>query len=135
GRAAAATSCGAGGAVGAASTARVVQPARRARAQLAAASAAAIKLASWSGSLSCGATDQNYNGSASVAMSKPRIVPPADPSAETVRTYLAANAQRELDALRTELDARLSALEAALASPDSHASLEKLVLDLARVAT
>src|SRR5437667_3416245 len=68
-------------------------------------------------------------------MSNRRVVPPADPSAETVRQYLAVNAQRELDTLRTELDARLSALEAALARPDSHASLETLILDLARVAT
>src|SRR5258708_12199204 len=67
-------------------------------------------------------------------MSNRRVVPPADPSSETVRQYLAANAQRELDALRTELDVRLSALEAALARPDSGTSLEKSMLALRRVA-
>src|SRR5262249_40634667 len=68
-------------------------------------------------------------------MSNRRATPPADSSVETVRQYLASNAQRELDALRSELDVRLSALEAALARPDSTASLERLILDLARVAT
>ena len=48
---------------------------------------------------------------------------------------LAAAAQRELDALRAELDLRLAALEHALAHPDPGMSLERLVLDLARVAT
>lgn len=48
---------------------------------------------------------------------------------------LAAAAQRELDALRAELDVRLAALEHALAHPDPATSLERLVFDLARVAT
>jgi hypothetical protein len=68
-------------------------------------------------------------------MSDHRVSPAADPSPETVRQYLAANAQRELDALRAALDVRLSALEAALAHPDPRTSLEGLVLDLARIAT
>ncbi len=70
-----------------------------------------------------------------MATSDHRVSPAADPSPETVRQYLAANAQRELDALHAELDVRLSALEAALAHPDPRTSLEDLVLDLARVAT
>lgn len=44
-------------------------------------------------------------------------------------------AQRHLDALRIELDDRLSALESALARPDSRSRLEELVMALARVAT
>src|SRR5437764_9861895 len=69
-------------------------------------------------------------------MSKQQIAPPAgDPSPDTIRQYLAATAQRELDALRAQLDERLSALEAAIARPDQRGSLERLVLDLARVAT
>jgi hypothetical protein len=42
---------------------------------------------------------------------------------------------RELEGLRTMLDARLTALEAALADPEQHGSLERVILDLARVAT
>lgn len=42
---------------------------------------------------------------------------------------------RELQALRGSLDARLSALEKAVADPRQHGSLETLILDLARVAT
>jgi hypothetical protein len=42
---------------------------------------------------------------------------------------------KEVEALRTSLDSRLSALEKALADPKQHASLESLILDLARVAT
>ena len=48
---------------------------------------------------------------------------------------IAETAQRELDALRAAFDQRLGALEAALANPKSQASLEHLVLELARVAT
>ena len=40
-----------------------------------------------------------------------------------------------LDALRSLLDARLAALEAALSDPDQHGSLEQIILDLARLAT
>jgi hypothetical protein len=57
-------------------------------------------------------------------MSDHRISPAADLSPETVRQYLAVNAQRELDALHAKLDVRLSALEAALAHPDPRTSLE-----------
>ena len=42
---------------------------------------------------------------------------------------------REVEALRTLLDSRLSALELALADPKQHGSLEAMILDLARVAT
>ena len=52
-----------------------------------------------------------------------------------LKRYLSGSATREMDALRTALDARLVALEAALADPAQSASLERLVLDLARVAT
>ncbi len=44
-------------------------------------------------------------------------------------------AQQELDALRQTLDLRLTALETALETPGHGDSLERLVLDLARVAT
>ena len=62
------------------------------------------------------------------------VSPPGDPQPEVVRQYLATTAQRELDALRAQLDARLAALEAALRQPNG-GSLEDLVLELARVAT
>jgi DNA repair exonuclease SbcCD ATPase subunit len=42
---------------------------------------------------------------------------------------------KEVEALRTSLDSRLSALEKALADPKQHGSLETLILELARVAT
>jgi chromosome segregation ATPase len=42
---------------------------------------------------------------------------------------------RELQALRSSLDARLNALETALADPSQQEALEDLILDLARVAT
>src|SRR5438552_2133347 len=42
---------------------------------------------------------------------------------------------RELEALRAQLDSRLTALEEALADPDQHSSLEQIILELARVAT
>jgi chromosome segregation ATPase len=64
-----------------------------------------------------------------------RILPSAGAPSETVRHALLTTAQRELDALRAELDMRLAALEAALAHPQPGASLERLVIDLARVAT
>lgn len=67
-------------------------------------------------------------------MNDHRVSPAVDVSPET-RQHLAAGARRELDALRAELDRCLSALEAALAHPDSRTSLADLVLDLARVAT
>src|SRR2546429_364043 len=59
----------------------------------------------------------------------------SDQGPEAIRRFLADTAQRELDKLRTELDTRLAALEAALAHPERHASLENLVIELARVAT
>ena len=69
-------------------------------------------------------------------MSKPRgVQPAAELSPEARRQYLADGARRELDALRASLDARLAALEDALAHPDPRVSLEELVLNLARVAT
>ncbi|MCU1382384.1 MAG: hypothetical protein JWL71_1081, partial [Acidobacteria bacterium] len=48
---------------------------------------------------------------------------------------LVTTAQRELDALRAELEARLAALERALTHPEPGVSLEKLLMDLARTAT
>ena len=42
---------------------------------------------------------------------------------------------KEVDALRASLDARLAALEKAIADPKQHESLEALILDLARTAT
>ena len=42
---------------------------------------------------------------------------------------------KEVEALRTSLDSRLTALEKALADPTQHGSLEALILDLARIAT
>src|SRR3954465_1135845 len=51
------------------------------------------------------------------------------------RDHLVGEAQRELDALRAQLDVRLTALEGALASPDPDHPLAGLVLDLARTAT
>ena len=44
-------------------------------------------------------------------------------------------ATQDVQTLRAELESRLSALEEALANPARHASLESLILDLARVAT
>jgi hypothetical protein len=58
------------------------------------------------------------------SMSDHRASPAAELSPETVRQYLAVNAQRELDALRENLDVRLVALEAAVAAPDQPTSLE-----------
>ena len=56
-------------------------------------------------------------------------------SSQALRQSLAASARHELDTLRAELETRLGALEAALAQPDPAPSLERLVIDLARVAT
>ena len=52
-----------------------------------------------------------------------------------MRRYLADAAVRELDTLRAQLDTRLAALETALAHPERYASLDTLVVELARVAT
>lgn len=52
-----------------------------------------------------------------------------------LRSYLSDTAQRELESLRSTLDARLVALERALADPDGAESLEALIIDLARAAT
>src|SRR5262249_15538044 len=60
---------------------------------------------------------------------------PAAPLPDRLKQYLTATARRELDALRAALDSRLLALEAALAHPEPHDSLETFVMDLARVAT
>ena len=56
------------------------------------------------------------------------------PSPDALRNYLSERSRTELDELRSELDARLLALENALTSPDDCESLESLVIDLARVA-
>lgn len=60
---------------------------------------------------------------------------PADSSPEALRSHVAGLAQQHLDTLRSALELRLSALEAALANPGGGESLERLILDLARVAT
>jgi len=59
----------------------------------------------------------------------------AGPAQDRLKQHLSDTAKRELDALHMALDSRLLALEAALAHPGAHDSLEALVLDLARVAT
>ena len=56
------------------------------------------------------------------------------PSPDALRNYLSERSRHELDTLRSELDARLLALESALTSPDDCESLESLIVDLARVA-
>lgn len=61
--------------------------------------------------------------------------PEADLSPAAVRQYLAGTSQRELDALRSALDTRLATLEAALVNPGESGTLERLVIELARVAT
>src|SRR5690349_13470891 len=58
-----------------------------------------------------------------------------DASPEAIRRVLSDAARRRLDRLRDELDRKLVALEAGLAHPDRHDSLEQLVIDLARAAT
>jgi hypothetical protein len=59
----------------------------------------------------------------------------ADPLPDRLRRYLSETARREIDSLRGALESRLQALEAALAHPEAHESIESLVMDLARVAT
>jgi len=54
---------------------------------------------------------------------------------DQLRATLPEQAQRHLDALKGAIELRLSALEAALADPNGGASLEVLILDLARVAS
>jgi hypothetical protein len=61
--------------------------------------------------------------------------PAGDPLPERLKQYLSDMARRELEMLRADLEAKLIALERALARPDQHDSLETLVLDLARAAT
>ena len=56
------------------------------------------------------------------------------PSPDALRNHLSERSKQDLDALRSELDMRLLALENALTSPDDCESLESLVLELARVA-
>ena len=58
-----------------------------------------------------------------------------DPLPDRLKQYLTETARRELEALRADLEARLIALERALAHPEQHHSIETLVFDLARVAT
>ena len=67
----------------------------------------------------------------------PAVVSPLDagPLPGAATQYLTDPSQQELDALRGVLDARLAALEAALANPHESEALEPLVVALARVAT
>ena len=53
----------------------------------------------------------------------------------TLKDSSSERAQQQLDALRTAVETRLTALEAVLADPNRGESLEGLILDLARVAT
>src|SRR6185503_3153744 len=55
-------------------------------------------------------------------------------SVDSPNVYVAEAAQRRLDALRSTVEVRLAALEAALADPTRGDTLETLILDLARVA-
>src|SRR5262249_8481316 len=55
-------------------------------------------------------------------------------SADSPNLYVSESAQRRLDALRSSVEVRLAALEAALANPDGGEALETLILDLARLA-
>ena len=55
-------------------------------------------------------------------------------SADSPNVYVSEPAQRRLDALRSSVEVRLAALEAALADPSRGDALETLILDLARVA-
>src|SRR5437867_1202359 len=68
---------------------------------------------------------------ATVASVRPEKTSPAGASGRQVPDLAA----QELAALRAALDQKLAALEAALANPSQCASLERLVIDLARVAT
>src|SRR5262245_1298089 len=55
-------------------------------------------------------------------------------SSDSPNVYVSESAQRRLDALRSSVEVRLAALEAALADSSRGDSLETLILDLARVA-
>src|SRR5215813_13193065 len=55
-------------------------------------------------------------------------------SSDSQNEYVSEAAQRRLDALRSSVEVRLAALEAALADPSRGDALETLILDLARVA-
>jgi len=55
-------------------------------------------------------------------------------SSDSPNVYVSESAQHRLDALRSSVEVRLAALEAALADPSRGDSLETLILDLARVA-
>ena len=57
------------------------------------------------------------------------------PLPDLLGRFLSETAQRDLQALRAELDARYQALESALSDPNAAGGLEQLILDLARVAT
>src|SRR6059036_626439 len=59
----------------------------------------------------------------------------SDRTSDALTAHLSDVARRELSALRTALDVRLSRLDAMLADPGRVESLEGVVLDLARVAT
>ena len=59
----------------------------------------------------------------------------SDSPSNALAEHLSDVARRELSALQTALDLRLSRLDAVLADPDRVESLEGLVIDLARVAT
>src|SRR5262245_28285621 len=55
-------------------------------------------------------------------------------SVDSPNVYVSEAAQRRLEALRSSVEVRLAALEAALADPSRGDALETLILDLARVA-
>src|SRR5262245_40316067 len=67
--------------------------------------------------------------------SSTQLEPATISSSDPQNGYLAESAQKRLDVLRGAMDMRLAALETALSDPGQSASLEALILDLARVAT
>jgi len=56
----------------------------------------------------------------------------SDPLPDRLKQYLSDAARRELETLRASIESRLLALEAALAHPEPHESIDALVMDLAR---
>lgn len=64
-----------------------------------------------------------------------KTVKVSDPPRDLTDTRLLDSAQRQLDALRAAINARLAELESALDDPAASGSLTRLILDLSRLAT